>query len=235
MIPFVSLYLIYIKRKKLKAIEISSSPLGLVIIIFAFAIHIFAVMSDINFVSGFSIFFFIVGCILYLFGKEIARELAFPLGFLLFMFPIPDNFVDVIALPSKHIATNIGLTVIDWMDIPYFREGFAINLRDASLVVGTPCNGMKSLISFTAIGVLMVYVMQLELIKNIIILVCIYPLSVFINGCRIALLIFIADKYGIERAAPESLIHDLSGLIVFFIGLVILFIFINLLDRKHNR
>ena len=234
LIPFVSLYLIYIKREKIKTIEISSSPLGLGIVITAFAIHIFAVMSDINFISGFSIFFFIIGCVLYLFGKKVARELAFPLGFLLFLFPIPDNFINFIALPSKNLATHIALIIIDWFDIPYFREGFIINLADTSLVVGTPCNGMKSMISFAAIGVLAVYIINPGLIKNIVIMACIYPLSILINGCRIALLIYIADKYGIEKASPESFIHDLSGLIVFFIGLIILIVFIILLEWKRK-
>jgi len=235
LIPFISLYLIYIIREKIKTIELSSSFLGLGIIILALVIHVFAVMSDINFISGFSIFFFIIGCILYLFGKKVARELAFPLGFLLFLFPIPDNYINIIALPSKSLATDIGLMVIDWLDIPYFREGFIINLTDTSLFVGTPCNGMKSLISFIALGVLAIYIIKLGLIRNFIIIACIYPLSIFINGCRIALLVYIADTYGIEKASPESFIHDLSGLIVFFIGFIILILFINLLEWKRNR
>jgi len=54
LIPFISFYIIYAKRDKIKKVKFSSDINGLVIIIFTLPIHIVAVMSDINFISGFS-------------------------------------------------------------------------------------------------------------------------------------------------------------------------------------
>jgi exosortase len=232
LIPFLSAYLIYQLRGELQKIPPSADRLGLIVIVAALGIHILAMMSDINFISGFSILFYIIGCSLYLYGRGVTRKIAFPLFFLIFMFPIPDYFINMIGLPSKSIATDIGMIFINWLDIPFYREGFRITLAEASMLVGTPCNGMKSLIAFSALGVLAIYLTRLEFKKGLMLLILIYPLSVFLNGLRIAILVYIADRYGVEKASPESFVHDLSGLVVFLVGLVIIFIVFHLLQGK---
>jgi len=235
LIPFVSFYLIYAKRDKIKSIKFSSDIIGLEILVFALLIHIAAVMSDINFISGFSMFFFIIGCSLYLFGRKVAKHLAFPIFFLLFMFPVPNIFINTIGLPTKSFATDIGLMIVNMVDIPYFREGFRINLTGTTLVVGTPCNGMKSLISFAALGLIGVYLSGLSIKKSLIIIAGVYPVAVVLNGCRIAILILIADKYGIEKASPESFLHDLSGVVVFIAGLAVMFLAVKVLESRKRE
>jgi exosortase len=222
------------KRDKLKVIKPSSDIFGLLIIIFTLLIHIFATMGDVNFFSGFSIFFYIVGSSLYLFGREITKQIAFPLCFLLFMFPIPGNFFNIAGLPSKSLATAVGLKFIDFIGIPYLQEGFRIKLANTTLVVGAPCNGMKSLISFAALGLLFMHFAEIIIWKRLIILVVIYPLAILLNGCRLAILVYIANNYGIEKASPESYLHDLSGLVVFIAGFLILFICIKIWGRKES-
>jgi len=234
MIPFISAYIIYLRRDIFKEIEISRNIIGLVFIVLALIGHIIATMVDINFFSGFSMFFFIFGCILYLFGGKITRELCVPIFFLLFMFPIPGAFIDFLGIPTKSIATTIGLKIIELFNIPYFREGFRINLAETSLYVGTPCNGMKSLISFAALGVLALYLLDITIWKRILILIGIYPLSIVLNGCRVAMLIFIAHTYGIEKASPESFLHDLSGIVVFLVGLIALFLAIKIFGARQK-
>ena len=234
MIPFISAYLIYLNHEKLREIKISGSVIGLVIVLFALLSHIITTMADINFISGFSMFFFILGSVLYLFGIKITKELLLPIFFLLFMFPIPGSFIDIIGLPTKTVSTSIGLKIVSLIGIPYYLEGFRINLTNTIMFVGTPCNGMKSLISFAALGMLAVYFLKFSIIKRTFILLSIYPLAIFLNGCRIAILVFIADKYGIEKASPESYLHDMSGIVVFIAGLIILFLLIKLLSSKKE-
>jgi exosortase len=233
-VPLVSLYLAYLERQKLSAAEIGSCPGGILVIIMALFLHVLATMADINFLSGFSMYFYVVGACLFFFGAKIVRIVMFPLGFLLFMFPIPDLVIDFLGLPTKSIASSIGLSMIDVFGIPYYREGFRIELADCTFVVGTPCNGMKSLISFAALGCVASHMMGTSLLKRIILLVLIYPLAIVLNGVRIAVLVLIAYRFGIENAAPESPLHDLSGLAVFFVGMLVLFALIRFEDKRRR-
>ena len=234
-VPFISVWLIYLKWDQLKNIKISSNIFGLVLILFALLIHIIAVMSDINFISGFAVFFYLAGSVLYLCGTAAFKMVIFPILFLLFMFPVPGQFIDIIGLPTKSLATALSLKIIDFAGIPYYQEGFRIILPETIMYVGTPCNGMKSLISFLAMGLLAAYITNLSLWKKIFVVIGVYPLAVLLNGCRIAMLIFIADTYGIKKASPESYLHDLSGIIVFAAGLIIIFFTINFWKPKSEN
>ena len=228
LIPFVSAALIYLGKGKLGTLEKASDSIGLGLIIFALLIHMVGTIGDINFFSGFSMFFYILGASLYLLGREVTRHIAFPIAFLLFMFPIPDAFINYLGLPTKYVATAVGMKIIDLIGIPYFQEGFRIALPNTSLVVGTPCNGMKSLISFAALGVLFVHFADLKVWKGLIILGAIYPMAVLLNGLRIAILVYIAANYGIEKASAESYLHDLSGLVVFVLGFFAILVFVKI-------
>ncbi len=235
LIPLVSLYVVYMKFGELRAIKIAGCKIGLPILICALVIHFVGVAGDINFVSGFSILVYIAGCSLYLFGKDIFRELRFPILFLVFMFPIPDAFINYLGLPTKQLSTGLGLRIVDLMSIPYLQEGFRITLSNTCLVVGSPCNGMKSLIALGAVGALFVYFADVKIWTTLLILGGIYPLAVLLNGIRIALLVLIAARLGIEKAAPSSYMHDLSGLTVFAFGVVILLVIVRISGRANRR
>ena len=232
LIPFVSAYLIYQVKDELRQIALSSSLLGLWVIILALAIHILGVLGDVNFISGFSLVLYLAGCSLYLLGRPFTKGIAFPLFFLLFMCPIPDAAINIVGLPLKSMATTLSLYIIDILNIPYIREGFRIHFAESTYIVGTPCNGMRSLISFFALGFLFIYFVRTVWWKKGLLLLIIPPLSILLNGIRIALLLFIAQRYGQEAASPESYLHDGSGLLVFIVGLGAMILFVRYINEE---
>ena len=233
-IPFVSAYLVYRKREELRLLPVTSSPSGLVIIIIALMIHILGILGDINFVSGFAMVLYCIGASLYLFGNAITRAIAFPLFFLFFMCPLPGSLVDPVALPMKSMATALGLKIIGLIHIPFIREGFRVHLSDASYLVGTPCNGMRSMISFFALGLLLIYMIRTSTWKKIAILATIPPLAIILNGVRISILLLIANKYGQKAASPQSYLHDASGFFVFIIGFLVLAYMVRKMDEAKT-
>ena len=234
LIPFVVLYLLYDKRSELKEIQLSSTVFGFFIIMFALIIHILGVLSDVSFISGFSMIFYLAGCSLYLLGTTFTKHILFPLVYLVFMMPVPDEYLSVIALPSKSAATWFALKIMDLMNIPYIREGFSIILAHATYIVGTPCNGLRSLISFLALGFLFIYFLRLSFWKSILLLAIIPLMAVVLNGVRIVILVLISIYYGQEAASHESYLHDASGLVVFVIGIIIMIITVKVMYGKKS-
>jgi exosortase len=148
------------------------------------------------------------------------------------MCPIPDGIIDIVALPLKATATSVSLFIVDLLDIPYVREGFVIHLPGSTYVVGAPCNGMRSLISFFAIGFLFLYYIRSAWWKKGMLLLLIPPVSVALNGLRIAILLFIANRYGQDAASPESYLHDGSGMLVFVIGIGLLVLCVRRINEE---
>jgi exosortase len=224
LIPFVSAYLIYDRRKQLAGLRPRVWILGLVLITLALLTHIMATLGDINFISGFSMVAYIIGCAMYLFGRQITRAVLFPLLFLFFMCPIPGEILSRAALPMKSMATTVAMVLIDLLNVPCVRSGFTLTMSDTVFYVGAPCNGMRSLISFLALGALLAYIVPGAWWKRVLLLAAIPPLAVGLNGLRIAALLTISHHFGSEAASPESFMHDASGMTVFIIGLAVLMV-----------
>lgn len=222
LIPMVSAYLIFERRKELAALEPRPWPPGLLAVLLALLLHIIATLGDINFISGFSMVLYITGCVLYLLGRTIARAIIFPLAFMLFMCPIPEELMGRVALPMKSAATSVTMVLLKLINIPCERSGFTLELPDAVFLVGAPCNGMRSLISFLALGSLMAYLLRGAWWKRALLMSAIPPLAIGLNGMRMAVLLTISHHYGREAASPESFLHDASGMTVFLVGLALL-------------
>jgi exosortase len=235
LIPFITAYLIYQKKNEIELIEPSSSLAGLWLVIAALLIHVLGDIAVINFVSSLSIVIYIAGASLYLLGREISKKTAFPIFFLIFMCPVPDNFINVLALPMKSISTTIALKLVELCGIPYLREGFRIHFAVSTFIVGTPCNGMRSLISFMALGFLFLYIIKPSWWKSILFLFVIPFISISLNGLRIAILLYIADKYGQEAASPESYLHDGSGIFVFVVGIIMMLLISRRMDGVKKK
>ena len=221
LIPFVSGYLIWRQRSTLLQDKPESSGLGLVLIMLALGLHLLSVLLDVYFASGFSILILIFGLSLYLLGRPITRRLLFSIGFLVFMFPLPTAALDSIGMPMKLFATSCGARMIDLFGIPVVREGFQLHFTSASLLIGNPCSGLRSLIALLALGSLFAYLVDRPVSRRIGILVATIPIAIFCNIMRVIALSLVANSFGSEVAT--GLFHDLSGFLAFALALVMLF------------
>jgi len=236
LVPFIFLYLLYDRRNELRreTLEGTGSIWGLIILAGSLLVHFLGLFAKIHFISGYSMLFYLIGCTLFLFGTRVVMMLAFPFFFMVFMLPVPDEYLNYIALPLKSSATAVALFIMDTLKIPYLRDGFSIHLSNATYIVGTPCNGMRSFISFFAIGSLFLYFIRTSFLRGLVLLLMIPVLAILLNGIRIFILLYIALNYGQEAASPEFFLHDLSGMAVFIIGLAVMMLFMKVSHGKKN-
>jgi exosortase len=187
----------------------------------ALGLHLLSVLLDVYFTSGFSILILIFGLSLYLLGWPITRRLLFPIGFLVFMFPLPIAALETVSTPMKLIAVRCGTAIVSLLGIPVVQEGFHLHFSSASLVIGNPCSGLRSLIALLALGSLFAYFFDRPMSRRIGLLVATIPIAVFCNIVRVIALSLVANSFGSEVAT--GLFHDLSGFLAFVLALVMLF------------
>jgi exosortase len=106
--------------------------------------------------------------------------------------------------------------------IPVFREGFNISIPGGNLIVGNPCSGLRSLISFLALGAVYAYLTHLPLSRKWILFFTTIPIALLSNIVRIPILILVSNYWGLEAAAPDTIVHTGSGLLVFILGFLLL-------------
>ena len=222
-IPIVTGYLIWLKRDELKRIEIRTSWAGFALVILAALLHLFGTVVYIFSISGFSIWILLVGCCLFIYGWARTREIIFPLLFLFFMFPAPLAIISKISFPLKMLVANYGVKIVALAGLPVYREGFNIIIPQGTLLVGNPCSGLRSLITFLALGSLFAYLSNLSSVRKWVLFFLAVPVALLSNLLRVPLLILWSYKYGLAAAAPDTLVHTGSGFFVFILGILLLY------------
>ena len=200
-IPFVVLFLIWQKKKLLICLPQQQSNIGIGLI---------------------SLFLLIIGLVLFLFGKEITKTIWFPLLLLIFMFPMPMAFINLISFPLKIIAAKGGVYLASLVGIPIYREGFNISIPAGRLLVGNPCSGLRSLISFMALGSIFAYLTNLTRTRKLILFSLSIPIALMSNLIRVSILVLTSHYMGLAAAAPDTLIHNGSGILIFIFGLLLM-------------
>jgi exosortase A len=229
LIPIVSIYFVYERRKTLSVLSPSSNWAGLGLIIFGILLLLLGNLATEYFTMRFSLLVVLGGILLFLLGREFFKNLLFPLIFLIFMIPIPSILMDRITFPMQLFASKVAARTLFLIIIPVLREGNVILLANTSLEVAEACSGIRSLISLLALSVVFAYFSQKTTWKKILLVLSTFPIAIVANAARVSGTGVLAHHYGDKVA--QGFFHGFSGWILFVVAFVCLFVVGSLLSR----
>ena len=241
LIPLISVYLAYLQGKKLMD-GYGSSP-GWGIISAAVAVTVLAwhpskhlsqndylTLKMLAYVS-----FILCGGFLFM-GREWMARAAFPLGFLLFLIPLPNATVDKLETVSK-LASAETASFFFWLfDVPVLRDaqdGTVFQLPNIALRVAQECSGIHSSLILVIASLIACHLLLNSFWRRAALIVFAIALGVVRNGFRIATLGWLCVHIGPEMI--DSPIHHRGGPIFFVLSLIPLFLLLWVLckgDRK---
>jgi len=213
LIPFVMIYLLWLKRAALKKITPEKSSWGLWLFFIGIAIHLLGALFRVYFISGFSMIFVLYGLILHFYGTKVFKEVLFPVSFLIFMIPLPEVVIVNLSFRLKIFAAQLAVSTLNHMHIFCVQQGSTIIMRHATVVVEDVCSGLRSLITLMALSSLFAYWMKSSMLKRSILFLSAIPIAVITNVMRIIFLASVNEVWGTKIAAGP--IHETSGFIVF--------------------
>ena len=239
LVPLVSAYLVWKKKNKLISLERKKSYFGFLILLLGLGIYIVGTAGAEYFSARFSLVIVLFGLVYYLNGKEWAKELLFPIGFLVFMVPIPNVIYYAIAFPMQMLSSKLTQYMLHFIGLPSIRQGNIIHLPNYSLEVAEACSGLRSLVSLLALGAFFAYITfpkepntgKSDLKRGILFL-SVFPIAIAANIFRI--LITAIGAYVVSPKLAEDFLHKLSGLVVFLISVFSLFI-VSQIIKFFNR
>jgi len=229
LIPPVVLYLIWIKREKLRYVLANPSWIGLIPIGLGLLFFCLGELSGEFFTLYISFWLIFVGLCWVHMGWLKLKTIGFPLLFMLTMFPLP-NFINTkVMLQLRLISSKLGVAMIKLFGLPVYREGNIIDLGFAKLQIVNACSGLHSLISLLVLCLLLVYFFKAHFWKRLVLFVSAIPLAILTNSMRIAVTAILYKYFGAEVA--QEFFHEFSGLAIFLICIPVLIIEMKLLEK----
>jgi exosortase len=220
-VPVFSAYLIWEKRNDLKPFSCRDSAFSGLLILFAGAVLlVIGKAGGEYFTMRLSLVLVIGGLFRVVFGKDGFRRCLFPLGFLLFMIPIPYILYDGIAFPLKMVASWIGEHSLRSIGVPVFREGNIISLPTMVLEVADACSGIRSLFSLLAVASVAAYLGSRTIIVRTMVVISAVPIAVVTNSTRI-----VGTGVFIDLGYPQlaqGFFHTFSGWLIFLGGFALI-------------
>lgn len=233
LVPLITLFIIWQKRNIIKEIKIAGSASGLWVIIVCLLIHIVCAALRVYFLSGFTLILLIYGMILFFFGKEMVRNLIFPIFFLLTMIPLPLVVIGNLTVKLKLLATKLSVFTLNHIGFRCIQDGSFIRMPASFLEVAAPCSGLRSIISLLTLGLLFAYFSKTSLLKKSILFLSSIPIAIATNVMRIMLVAIVNDLYGSKVAM--GLFHDMTGYLVFVVAFGLLYGVSQLLVESKEK
>ncbi len=230
LVPAISAYFIWKKKNLLKYAD-QDFGYGTKILAAGLALYGIGILYKSLFLTGLSFIITLSGLITCFYGKPVLRKLMFPIGFLLFMIPLP--FIDYLSFYMQSLTAFCSATILQTVGIPVTTTASQIRLENMFFVIGEPCSGMRTLISLLAVSAVYIYLIEGSLGKKLILFLSVFPAAAAANILRVSSILVIANYYG--RDAAMTLFHDFSSLILFLLAFMFLILFSRCIGCSNPR
>jgi exosortase len=241
-IPFLFAYLIYRKRKMLRAVipienrnepkETRHLPITAGILLLATAVLLYwhgsYTFTPLEY-HLLALPIFVTGLTLVLFNHQTLRQLAFPIMFLIFLMPPPSEIQYALGATLSVISSEASNAIVNAFGIQstitseYGNPTIIVTRPDGSTIpftVDIACSGIYSLIGFLIFAVFIAYVIRDKPWKKLAIILVGLPLIYLLNIIRITIILALGYHYG-ETLALQAF-HLLGGWILIFLGTLLL-------------
>jgi len=149
-VPIISGFVIWQRRRDLASLPIQGSWYGVPLLVAGLCALLLGDIGAETFLMRTSLIVVIAGLVLLHWGSGMLRALAFPLGFCLFLVPLPAVLFYAITARLQNIAAETGAWGLDVLGVPVLLDGNVIQLSRVTLGVTEACSGIRSLITLVA-------------------------------------------------------------------------------------
>jgi exosortase C (VPDSG-CTERM-specific) len=243
LVPFVSAYLLYLRRDQLP--KKHSTDLLLTLVSLAAGIGLFAYTQSLE-VSArapaintrivlltLSFLCCLAAGGFFFFGRDWMRSAAFPLAYLIFMVPMPDAMADALETASKYASAEVTNLLLYLSGTPFLRTGLIFQLPNITIKVAQECSGIRSSWVLFITSILAANLFLKTPWRRLVLVAFVIPLAIFRNGFRILVIGLLCVNIGPQMI--DSPIHRRGGPVFFALSLIPLFLLLWWLRKGDVR
>lgn len=229
-IPFISAFLFWQRRRKLTQVSSSERWIGFAILVACLCLRLPASTYDMNPIDRLTFIGALLGITQMVGGWSMLKWAGPPLVFLIFMFPLPSVLENSVLWGLQRLAAICSTWTLQLIGIPALREGSKIAIDALDLDVADACSGLRMGTIFGAMSVALAMIINRPWWDRVAILLSAIPVALFTNVIRITVtaLLYLAFP---ESEAIKHAVHDWAGLAMMPIAMGILWAELQLLNK----
>ena len=230
LLPFIAVYSLWLKRNRIKKF-FTPSELGesfaretSISVIFSYLllalgvlIYFLGAASGMLHATWMAFFPISIALVRLTLGRELSAIFLFPILLQLMAKPLPDSVVLRIFWPLQVLAAKISTFVLEILGVPVYLVGNIIEIPQMKLLVEEACSGMRSVISLITVALIVGHLFGMKPLARAILLTTSVGIAIGFNVLRVAMTGILAHFY--DPAAASGFFHEFSGMVVFVLGL----------------
>jgi len=259
-IPFLLAYLVYRKRKMIKASFALESPklfqripinevVGSLLLLASFLLYWYGsyTFTPLEY-HVLTLPVYVSACVLILFSTQTLKQLLFPIVFLFLLVPPPEEiFYNIGALLSE-FSSELAYNLLKLFGLPVSLTAelgtptIFVTQQDGTVItlsVDVACSGIYSLIGFLIFALFAAYIIRDKTWKKALVFFIGFPLIYLLNVFRITIMGVIGYYYGENLVL--TVFHLVGGWALIFIGTIALLLIsekvlkISIVDSKRQK
>jgi exosortase C (VPDSG-CTERM-specific) len=243
LVPFVSAYLLYLRRDQLPKTLVTDVPLAVVSL--AAGLGVLVLICWLDFVGQrpsdndrlalltLSFLCFLAAGGFFFLGRSWMRAAAFPLAYLIFMVPMPDAMADALETASKYASAEVANLFFHISGMPFLRAGLIFQLPNITIEVAQECSGIRSSWVLLMTSILAANLFLKTRWRRFALVAFVIPLAILRNGFRILVIALLCVNVGPQMI--HSLIHRRGGPLFFTLSLIPFFLVLWWLRKGDVR
>ncbi len=224
-VPLISAGIIFLKRPSLERVATNPCNAGLLVVLVAVFLTILLDWSGLRLYSltPLLIASSMAGILWAVWGAEVLRALAFPIGFLLFLVPVPPPFIRTIDYPLQELCARVTSAFAQLGGIDARQVGATVYLPNFTMGVAPACNGLRSSVAMLSLAVVYAHLVRGALARKLLLVALAIPLAYLANFIRLFCDVFVVNALG-PRFLPYEGAYDYAwGFLIFMLAVVFLF------------
>lgn len=221
LVPLICAYLVWQQREGLERVRYRSFWPGLIPLAVGIYSYLFFVVGVPNHLGqGLSLVLTLFGLTLLTLGPAAMRYLFLPLSYMVFAITLPEAWMIKLTFPLQLLASQGSYVLLTVLGVSVTLEGNVLNVVSTNgaivpLNVAEQCSGMRTLVSFIALGAVICLVATKPWWKRVVLMATAIPVALVLNILRVSVLTYLA-RFNPELAAGDA--HTLIGMLLLIPG-----------------
>lgn len=217
--PLVAAWLLWVRRQRLRLTRPRWSLLGPATIVAGWGLILFGFSRHLDLFEHVGALVVVLGAALTVLGPEFFWRFGAAVGALAFLIPVPGRIRLRIAEPLQEVSAQVAHFGLELFAVPVARAGNVLIINGQEVAVAEACNGMRMVAALALVSYAFVFSVPMRngirlgilLVSPIVAIVC--------NVLRLAPTVLL---YGYANIDVAETFHDLSGWLMLFVALGIL-------------